>query len=373
MNKLVLIIVLFVSAFTFIKCTSTQKLYEKGNFKAVVKTLNYKASKGRLTQDELPVFLNSLNNYIAFKNEVLGEKLASTKFIDWQEGYLSLDDLHEEQIAYHNFPQIDPADIVLVDISDWDQKYADKLYQHHLTAYDHYYQKYLANEDKNELINGYYELEKIAHFDRGEINTDSLMLIIAEAGRRTFNLIFSDESFNMFELRHLEFYIKPSDQTWSTFTEIPDVADYTVNIILKNLDKDDQQNESRQQYTNDVIVDYETTVDANGDEVQTPVIETYEALVSEVSYRFAVEAEVEVTIVWNKTGERVAYDSYTESTYAEEYEAFLMNGDTRAIPPDVFLESGTSGFTTFNYNYSPLIEEVLENISREIENYIERF
>ena len=372
MNKILLFTLSCAYIAVLAACSSPQRLYEKGNFKAALTTLDYKARKGKLTQEEKSVYEKSLADYVALGNTQLRKSFASTSFVEWQEAYLSLDKLAEEQNKHLRLPQFQDSNIPVINIMDWDEKFAHKLNQHHLSAYEQNMENYLASEDKNELISGYYELDKIAHFARSTLNTDSLKIALEEKGKRIFSLNFSDDSFNMFELRHLEFYVRPSNQQWSIF-DSKSKADYTVNIVLKELDKNEAQEENQQQYTNDVIVGYETVVDDNGDPAQAAILETYSADVQEVAFRFEIEASVEVAIIWNKTGEQVAYNYFTDTMSEEVYQAYLLTGDTRAIPPSVNLTNDNSNFTTLNYDYSSLIEDLLESISSDVEYYIEGY
>lgn len=370
--------VLYIVFYTFLlsglsSCGSYVKLYDKGNNKAVVRNLKNKALKGNLKKEELAVFEQALQNDLLEELKSLNSNLASAEFEDWKDGFSHLDNLEKKQRNYQNFPQVNLDEFEFIDIAYWDQAFSDKLYTHHISSYSDHYEKYLETNDKNHIIDAFYELEKVAYFEEDNLNTDSLMHVFAKLGKRTFQVKYHDQAFSPWELQRLNANLYLSSHQWSDFfVESP--YDYTVNITLKALDKDDSYSQSQRAYTNEVITGYNAVADPNGGEVvQVPIIEIYTASVNETAFTYRVSTTVEVEIVFNETGQRMAYNSFSENVYDERYEAYLISGDLRAIPQDVNLTNGSAILSSGSYDYNNMVEEVLQNIGRDLKNYIERY
>ncbi len=361
-----------VFCFLCLACGSPNKMYEKGNHKGVLRALENKAKKGTLSADELNVFEKSINQALGFEREQLSDLFSSAELKDWKEGYTSLDNLEKRQETFAEFAQVDLEKIDFIDIDSWDGKFADKLYDHHIATFQDYSDQYYATENKAYAIDAYYELDRIAHFDRDEINIDSLQDIFRTLGVRNVALNFENRSFNGFELRHLRYYINPSNSTWTRFTFGNDI-DYTINVVLQQLDKDERRTESQRQYTNDVIIRYDSTQDDDGNTVQVPVFETYTADVNEAAFTFIVRARVDVEIYANKTSDFVDSQTFADEIFAEEIKTYFVSGDIRAIPLSVTTAVGSPSSASAIYNYSPMIEELLRDISRDALYYINQF
>lgn len=347
-------------------------MYNKGNNKAVIRSLSNKAEKGVLKKDELLIFEKALQGDLLNELKLLNANLASDKFEDWKEGFSHLDKLEEQQKDYHNFPQVNISEMDFVDILYWDQAFSDKLYTHHVSSYNEYYEQYLETDDKNYVINAFYELEKVAFFERGTLNTDSLLNVFADQGKRSFEVKFYDRASSSWEFRQFKEELLLTSNQWSDF-EAKDSFDYTINITLKNLDKDNNYTQSQRLYTNEEITGYNAQTDQNGEIVQIPIVELYTARVNETAFTYVVNTTVEVEIVSNITSERVAYNNFSDRIYDERLEAYLINGDLRAIPPSVRLSNGNAFTSSSQYDYSLIIEELLRDVGDQIEDYVEQY
>lgn len=353
-------------------CSSYSRLYEKGNNKAIIRSLKNKALKGTLRNDELLVFEKALQTSLLDEINLLNSHLNSDRFEDWKEGFSYLDKLEKEQAKYFEYPQVNTDGMDFVDITYWDQAYSDKLYAYHTTNYNESYEKYLETKDKNYAIDAYYELEKVAYFERSSLNIDSLLQELTKLGRRTFEVKFYDEAFSAWELGQLKNNVFLTNSQWSDFGDAS-LYDYTVNITLNNLDKDSNNNQIQRQYTNDAITGYNAQTDPDGNIVQVPIIETYTATVSETGFTFIVNTAVEVEILFNETGKRVSYNSFSERFYDERREAYLIAGDLRAIPPEVNITNGSTITSTAQYDFSVLTEELMREVGRQVKYYIEGY
>ena len=212
-------------------CSSPKKLYNKGKYDAVVRLLDNKAGKGNLSNEEIQILSKAIKVKLGKEEQFLEEKLNSNKFEDWHEGYQHLDKVVEMQNEYATFNQLKTEEFDWVTIQDWDTKFSDVLYTHHVSTYQEMYDKYRRSRDKNAIIDAYYELENVRHFDKGEINIDSLQSAFEDEGLRNITVEFQDESFNLFELRHLRYNVNPSGSKWSNFG-IHDNPDYTAYVCL---------------------------------------------------------------------------------------------------------------------------------------------
>jgi len=338
----------------------------------VIRFLDNKAIKGALSNEEIDVLTRSINAKLEEERVSLRDRLKSTEVKNWKEGYTSLDDLVQMQNEFSTFTQLDLNQIDWINIEKWDNKFSDLLYSYHVDAYERLYENFLASENKNFIIDAYYELENISHFDRGELNIDSLKIVFAEEGVRKIEYEFQDKSFNAYEIRHLRYYVNPTNTSWSDFSIHPN-PDYSAFIILDDLDKDDTRADAQRLYTDDIIIDYEVQTDAQGNEVEVPITETIEALVNEIVFRYSVEAEVRVDIYWNKTKKIVESQTFRELRNDDVVETYMIAGDERAIPLGLNLNRGNPRSNAFNYNYDNLIEETLRILSNDIEVFLEEF
>ncbi len=372
MNHSLIIFLSICLLFGVFSCTPYKGLYENGNNKAVIRGLNKKANKRTLKSDELLIFEKAIQNDLLEEMEFLNKKLASDKFEDWQEGFVHLDALEKKQKRYLSYPQANTDEMDFANIAYWDQAFSDKLYAYHASIYTDHYEKYLETDDKNHVINAYAELEKIAYFDPGDLNTDSLLQVMSELGKRTFQIKYHDQAYSNWELQKLESFLYFANNKWSDFTA-SSPFDYTVNITLNSLEKDNSYNQYQRRYTNEVITGYSNQPDQQGNIVEIPIIEEYAATVSETTFTYKVDVNIEVEIISNKSGKRVAYRSFSDSSYAVELEAYLINGDLRAIPENITITNGSTFTSTTQYDYTNLIERLLRKIGWELKYYIQEY
>ncbi len=355
-----------------LSCTSPKRLYNKERYDSVIRFLDNKAIKGTLEEEEVEILTKSVNAKLEEERILLGDLFKSKEVKDWKEGYTSLDDVVKMQKEFSTFSQLDLNQISWINIEKWDKKFSNLLYDYHVDAYESLYENYIATENKNYIIDAYYELDNISHFDRGEINIDSLQAVFAKEGVRKIEFDFQDKSFNAYELRHLRYYVNPANNIWSDFS-IHSNPDYSAYIILDDLDKDDNRASNQRVYTDDIIIDYQIQTDAQGNETEVPITETLEALVNEIVFRYTVEAEIRVDIYWNKTKELVRSQTFRELRNADIVETYMLAGDERAIPLGVNLSRGNPRNTAFNFNYDNLVEETLRVLSNDAQAFLEEF
>lgn len=356
----------------FVSCKSLSDLYEDGKYDSIIRQLDKKASSNSLSKEESGVLLRAVNQKLIAEKNKLEHSLVSSSISDWQAGYLRLDEISEMQNQYATFTQLDAKEIEYIDIDSWDMDFSEVLYTHHVEEYEAHYAKYIDTENKNYIIDAYHELDKVKHFSKEQINIDSLQTVFADIGNRKINLEFKDKSFNTFELRHLRYYVDPSDSFWSEFGE-HNQSDFTAYIILRTLDTDDARSNSSRNFTNNVVVGSEEALNEDGELETIPIVETYEAEVSEVVFTYQVEALVSVEIYFNKEQKLVASENFEESLFYEEVKYYMEGGDARAVPQNIRISNGSAFADSFNFDYSDLTEETLELISEEVERYLESY
>ena len=361
-----------VLCFFLVGCSSTEKILERGDYVSVINRLDFKAEKGTLVDDDVSLLLHAINKKLDRESIWLEQNLQSKDSKNWIAGYQHLDKINDMQIAYSSFTQIDQYRVNWIDIQKWDMAYGDVLGEHHKESFDILNEKYLETNNKNYLIEAYFELDKIAHFSQEKFNVDSLQSSIEKEGVRKINLAFVDESSNLYELRHLKYYMDPSNSKWSNFGTF-ESPDFTVFIILEELEKDEQMVQNQVEYTYDVIVDYEIQIDGNGDDVPVPITEPIFALVNEVQFQYTVDVKGRVDIYLHNNSQLVSSEIFRKEEVTQEVEHYLIDGDIQAIPPNISLNVGTPNTITYDYNYDFLIEDTLEQVSEVIELYLENW
>jgi len=369
-RKYSLFFILFISL--LMTCTSIEKVFEKGDYNGVINRLDYKATKGILMDEDVTFLLQAINKKLDKERVWLGQKLDSDEGEEWIQGYQRLDEVAELQVEFSSFKQIDKNNVNWIDIERWDIAYGDVLGNYHTETYEELYERNIETNNKNFLIEAYYELNKVAHFDQEVLHIDSLRSAIEIEGVRKLNLDFKDESFNLYELHHLQYYVNPSNSQWSNYGDFSS-PDFSVFVILDEIDKDEQRIENQVEYTNDIIVDYDVQTDNDGNEVQLPITEVIAALVNEVQFQYTVEVKVRIDIYLNDGAELVSSDTFTGESIGQEIEYYIIDGNIQAIPPNISLNSGTPNSTTFNYDYDELIEDALEQASDDVESFLENW
>ena len=357
----------------FVGCTTTEKIFEKGDYASVINRLNYKATKGILEDADTALLEKSIQRKLDRERLWLEQKLASKEGEDWVAGYQHLDDLVELQVKYASYIQLDKRNINWIDIRKWDLAFGNVLGTYHKDNFDKLYEKYSESKNKNYLIDAYFELDKVEHFHQNLLNIDSLRSVFTKEGLRNMNIDFLDESSDLYQLRHLRYFIDPANSKWSNFGTFED-PDFTINVVLEILDKDEQRIQNLVEYSNDIIVDYEIQTDNNGDEVQLPITQAITALVNEVQIEYSVDAEVRVDIYLHSSKQLVSSESFRRKSIALEIENYILDGNIQAVPPNLRLSSGNPNSTsTFDYDYNSLTEDVLEQISEVVEDYLEQW
>ena len=347
-------------------------MYANGKYRAVIRGLQKKASKARLSAEQIVILEKAISQDLKDEEKYLNTNLSSDRFERWKKGFIYLDELVNKQIKYSKIKQVNANNIKFVNIEYWDEAFGDRLYTHHLNEYAELYEKFLETGDKNLAKEAYAQMELVAYFDRSWLNTDSLLSELVVQGRRKFEVQLADKSDSDLDLTELKSNLIFLDNKWSEFAE-EGPYDYTIKITLTQLEKENWNTLSQQEYSNVEITGYDAQADENGDVVQVPITETYTALVHETLLYYLVNAEVEVEIFSTEKNKRVAFDSYTAEAVEPKLSVYYLSGDLRAIPTDIDITEGDLNTSIQNFDYTNLVSEVLEKLSKQAKSLVEGY
>lgn len=376
MKKYVVLLISLTILLQF-ACKSTQKLYEDGKYEKIFSTLASKADKAKLSADERTIFLKAIDDWSKDQAKELNTLLETNEPKDWKSGLSNLEDIAKLQNKFESYPQIRTRDYSKLDVAAFEEEFNIELYKYHQYFFNDFFEKYDATQDKREIIRAYGELEEMRKYNDNRSYHDSLENVCLELGHRNFvvkidnrtignNFEFSTSFLNRIDLRN---------DKWSSYykslndTEI----DYEINIFLTDIREDDRQVDRVQSYSREIQDGYETRVDTSGRSVEVPVYRTVTAQVNEIGFTYIVQAQAKVDI-YNKQSRRREYDEYfRDESYDEEVRNYLRSGDNRAVPSSIRLETGSPYTNINNYNYSRLIEDVLEKLANAVEYEVRRF
>jgi len=159
-----------------------------------------------------------------------------------------------------------------------------------------------------------------------------------------------------------------SNSDWNEFHTVPSIGieyDRIVDIVLDDADWDDDSDRNTQNYTESIIVRYETKVDTAGVTTQDPIY-------GDVSASFTTEKiERELQIRGYVNVESVDGQNFRRnisSDYKEEINTYSSSGDERALPQSDRnrLNGNREEFSSERDFYKEAIEDFLDDAEREI-------
>ncbi len=374
MKRLPILVLLVLLLFGLYSCTTLSKSTVDKSHADVISKLHNKARKGKLDRTRLIDFEKALQEDLYEELKLLNSNLASEQFEDWRSGYIHLDALEKKQERYLNYPQLNSYNIEFVDVNYWDRAFRDKLYSFHINNYSKHYEKFMQTNNKNLVIDAYYELQKVAHFENNRHNIDSMMTELERIGRRDFRVTFNDLTYanNDWQLEVLKDNVYLHNTQWSYF-DSASVYDYSINVNLERIDNDYNIHRRQKFYSDSVITGYTSGKDEAGNLEQVPIRESLSAKVNERVFTFMSTIDIEVEIIFNRTGETVASEEFSKTVQEKYTVGNLLHGDKRAIPEYVFLNNHSDQANGNSFDYSELNRRSLLGLGRSAKYYIRKY
>lgn len=360
--------------FGLYSCSTIGKSMGDKDHNDVISKFHNKARKGKLDRTRLLNFENALQEDLYEELQFLNSNLASKQFEDWRAGYIHLDELEKKQKRYLDYPQLDSYNIEFVDVNYWDKAFRDKLYSYHLNNYSKLYEKFMQTNDKNLVIEAYYELEKVAYFENTLHNIDSMMTALEGIGRRDFKVNFNNltNSQNDWNLEVLKDNVFLPNTQWSYF-DTTNSYDYTVNVNLESIENDYDINQRQRVYTESVTTGYTSETDQAGTLQQVPIRESLSAKVNERVFTFMATIKIEVEIIFNETGEAVFSEELSKTTKVQYTVGNLLHGDKRAIPEYVFLNNHSDRANANSFDYYDLNRSAMISLGNKASYHIRKY
>lgn len=361
-------ILLLSSVFIFLvlACASPSKNFDKGNFEKAYKGVLENFEKAKASRKDKTILNKSFS-------EMLHSNLASRESI-FRKGeiralenlYLNSEDLIEnyyrgKRWLDDSFDEpmeeiVNVQDSLVLDISDFYYADADQKMR---SYYDSYNKEYAM-----EAFDSY---ERIYKYSGGDYILDSLsQLALDEA---TVFILFDVSAWD-FQLEwEIDRVFEDLESRSRKFREViyeDDVpkVDCFVQVEFGRLDVDDSQKIARDNFSKEIIARYETYTDSTGMKQQKPIYETVEAtvecLISSRRYSWEARGTVDPNFNYCKYRNRIF-----ESERIIESKKYTTRGDDRALPEH--MKNLTD--QAFSIKEDDLIEELIEDIYRQVDNY----
>lgn len=341
---------------------SIRTIYDQGDYELVIDHLHNKALKGIMKEKEVQWMQTSIERVLFKKKFELTLKSNSESFIALKRAYVSLDEVEKIQSRLESYIQLDKNYLGLIDIEKWDKIFSDKLYKYHAEKFETHKDEYLKSKNQNHLINAHSELAKMAHFKQEETNIDSLMQLFKKYGKRNIKIEYVESEDHSEELSRMINYIRPENSMWTSFGEFAN-PDFTIKISLNYIDTSCKAVAEEETKVVNEMVDLEND----------GITKTYVATVNDVLLLYAARANVNVDIYWNDEEEPISTRTFSKSSFVETWKTYFVDGDRASYFKDPNTNKGSIFMDSKDFDYSDLIRGTIENVSEDIEDYLESY
>ena len=350
--------------FTLSACKSVDKLYESGDYEQVIEKLEGKAKRNNLDRRERSLLVKAANKHFETEGSKILASSNSDHYKDWKNAKQKLKRLRKTADKIYAYPQIRESDLETDHVDDLAERVDQQLFDFTIDLYHEEIADYLQTGDREYAMRAYRHVNDLDDYGADDFLMDSLYNEAILLGHRFIAVYFDADVFHNWEFRNgfeneIDFY----NDDFHTFTDrVFDDTDYEINISAEISSKDENRDNSYQEYSDRVVDYYESSIDTStNQEVKTPVYKQVQATVKRVAYLWTVEGRVDYNIYDFRTDRR--FDSGTFRTRVNERQEFyyLESGDEEAVPSSINLERNEIR----GYDFDDLIEACFRELADE--------
>ena len=158
--------------------------------------------------------------------------------------------------------------------------------------------------------------------------------------------------------------VRYSSNEWDTYNNnLPDsLTDYIVSYGIRYVYTSDNERDSYQTYSREVVESLREETDTLGNVTEIPIYETIEATVKTTTYQYLVQAEAALSIKSLSNNETAFFRTYNDNQQEEITLNFRDSGNEEAIPDNINIET----FSIINYDYGSLIDVAFGNLGQQV-------
>ena len=362
--------IILLLLFTLSGCKSVDKLYESGDYEQVISKLDGKAKRNSLDRRERTLMVRAANKYFETETEKALASSNSPNYKDWKNARQKLKRLSKDANKILAYPQIRESELETNEIDALSQKVDQKLFDYTWDLYDAEIEDYYKTGDREYTMRAHRHVHDLGKYGADDLLMDSLYEHAVYLGHRFIAVDFDSDVFNSWEFRN-EFQneIDFRNDEFHTFTDrVGQETDYEIVIGAEIYDKDEDRDNSYQDYSERIVDYYETVVDTStNQQIEKPVYKRVEATVKTIEYVWTVEGRMEYTIYDIKNNKRFDSGSYRTRVEDRELFHFLHDGDADAVPSNINLET----FEIRSYDFDDLVEACFEALAEEFNDRVD--
>ncbi len=351
---------------SFQACKSVDTLYKNGEYRKVIDRLEPKMKKEKVSRSDKTVFINAYNALLDQKTTKLATLLSSTDYQDWEKAKQTINDLQTDRSTYIQLKPIRDVDLDSIQFNETKQTLNKKLYAYYIERYDQFLAAYHVSSIRSNLVEANKIVDKMRKVGGQENELSNMKNECFELGHRSLFVEIINEGFFDFTFdRYFKGNLSFENDEWNTFIKNKNKAQILLVVGARIIDEDVTYRTRTETYSERIIDRYVTKIDTSTNtSYDEPVYINIEAHVEVRDYNFEVEAVAYIEAFEIETNERIFARDFEDNSSENEEVYVGYSGDERAVPRHIRFEN----FTIQNYDYDDLIEEVFEDLARDI-NY----
>lgn len=356
--------------FTLSGCKSVDKLYESGDYEQVISKLDGKAKRNSLDRRERTLLVRASNKYFETETQKAIASSNSSNFKDWKNAKQKLKRLKKDANKIYAYPQIRESELETDDIDKLIVVVDQKLFDYTIDLYHAEIADYHKTGDREYTMRAHRLVNDLDKYGADDFLMDSLYDEAVYLGHRFIAVDFDSDVFNSWEFRNeFEREIDFRNDEFHTFTErVGEETDYEIVIGAEIYDKDEDRNNSYQDYSDRVVDYYETVIDTStNSQTEKPVYKQVNATVKTVEYVWTVEGRMEYTVYDLRHNKRFDSGSYRTRVEDRQLFHFLEDGDEEAVPSNINLDN----FEIRSYDFDELVEACFEALADEFNDRVD--
>lgn len=319
-------------------CQSIEELYQAGEYEKAFKAAQRRLEQKPEEEKTLAILEQSLEALITTNREKFTALSAQNEPADWEKALdvvARMDEYLEDARAY--LPQVYVAE----QEQWWMEALAleEQLYYHYLALGKSELEESLVENNAAIGQRAYYNFGRAQHYQRDhfeEVEDLQDYLVRAKQAGIVYYKVAINDGFNIGLGVNVKQAFSDLNTRGGLFLDIKQVfiangGDCAIDIDFGEFETSIQENNSRQDFHERIIVDHQVQTDTSGNQFEVPVYAEVEGTVETVTSTKVGSWEVKVDVTRKTANCNIFSERYRkEATSTIEY--FRLSGDERAIP-----------------------------------------